>query len=351
MGLIKIPEQSVKFFNDNLSEIFEFGFLAEGPWNKKLSEFVIQTTGSKCAIPTNSNGSGLVALLNIYKQYFGRKIVIIQSNTMYGVKTMVPSGGCQFDGFIECQLDTLMPSLGDVEATIAKYDNQQKNSLIILLSHIGGIVNPDIQAISDLCRQENIVLLEDCAHSFAATLNGKHSGLFGDAGVYSFYSTKAIPAGEGGIVVSNNEDLGKLVSNFGIYDRFEQKMEIGFNNRISEVQALLTYSVVREWKTIFENKREIALCYIKACNELGVPFIAQEQDGQNGNYYKFVIYNEKMPISEYLPGLKTTTSPVYDYSIGVDNPLAKKHDCLPIWYGQEFETTQKVVNELQDSLK
>ena len=351
MGLIKLPEQSVQYFNDNLTEIFESGFLAEGPWNKKLSEFVIQTTGAKCAIPTNSNGAGIVALLNIYKHYFNREMVIIQSNTMYGVKTMVPSGGCRLDGFIECQLETLMPGLNDVKNTIAKYTRRQKSKLIILLTHIGGIVNPDIQAISNLCKQENIVLLEDCAHSFAATLNENHSGLFGDAGIYSFYSTKAIPAGEGGIVVTNNEELGGLVSNFGIYDRFEQKMEIGFNNRISEVQALLTYSVVKEWKYIFENKRKIAEHYIKVCNELGIPFITQDQRGQDGNYYKFTIYSKETPVSQYLPELRTTTSPVYDYSIGVDNPLAELHACLPIWYGQEIEITQKVVEELHNSFE
>ncbi len=351
MGLIKLPEQSIRYFNDNILEIFESGFLAEGPWNKKLSEFVSQITGARCSIPTNSNGAGIVALLNIYKHYFKRDRVIIQSNTMYGVKTMIPSGGCQLDGFIECQLETLMPTLSDVKNTIKKYNKQEKDKLIILLTHIGGIINPDIQDIAHLCKQENIILLEDCAHSFAATLDKKHSGLFGNAGVYSFYSTKAIPAGEGGVVVTNNEELGKLASNFGIYDRFEQKMEIGFNNRISEIQALLTYSVVKEWEYIFDNKRKIAEHYINVCSEIGVPFIAQDQSGQNGNYYKFTVYNKSTPISQYLSELKTKTSPVYDYSIGVNNSLAEFHACLPIWYGQEIEVTEKVVEELYKSFK
>jgi dTDP-4-amino-4,6-dideoxygalactose transaminase len=351
MGLIKLPKQSIQYFQDNIEDIYESGLLAEGPWNKKLSEFVCFTTGATCAIPVNSNGAGIVALLNIYKHYFNRNHVLIQSNTMYGVKTMVPSGGCQLEGFIECQLETLMPDFDDVKTAIEKLDKKQRRGLIILLSHIGGIINPDIQAIADLCKQEDIILLEDCAHSFAATLNKKHSGLFGNAGVYSFYSTKAIPAGEGGMVVTNDEELGKLISNFGIYDRFEQKMEIGFNNRISEMQALLTYSVVKEWEYIFDNKRRIADHYIKVCQGLGIPFISQDQSGQDGNYYKFTVYNKSEPISQYLPELKTTTSPVYDYSIGVNNRLAGFHACLPIWYGQEIEITEKVVDELYESFK
>lgn len=351
MGLVKLPERSVQYFHENIGEIFESGILAEGPWNIKISEFVTKQTRGKIAIPTNSNGAGIVTLLNIYQHYFKRDRVIIQSNTMYGVKTMIPSGGCKLHGFVDCQLDTLMPNLDAVKIAFNKYSKQEKSKLILLLTHIGGIVNPDIQEIAELCEHENIILIEDCAHSFAATLNKKHSGSFGNAGVYSFYATKAIPAGEGGVVVTNNEEIGELVSNFGIYDRFKQKMKIGFNNRLSEIQALLIYSVLREWKYILDNKRKTAECYVNVCNEFGVPFIAQDQNGQDGNYYKFIVYNYHIPISQYLPELKTTTSPVYDYSIGEINPLIEHHACLPIWFGQEIETTEKVVNELHRSFE
>ena len=60
----------------------------------------------------------------------------------------------------------------------------------------------------------------------------------GIAGVYSLYATKAISAGEGGIAITNDSDLAKMLSRFNIYDRFDQKQEIGINFRISEVQAL-----------------------------------------------------------------------------------------------------------------
>lgn len=346
MGMIKLPKESILFYKENIDEIFDSGFLAEGSWNKKIAEFISQMTGAKIAVPTNSNGAGIVSLLTIYRHYFKRKRVLIQSNTMYGVKTMVPSGGCTLDGFISCQLQTLMPSFEDVKSAVSKYDQKEKDELIILLSHIGGIVNPDIVQIAALCKEENIVLIEDCAHSFGATLNGLHSGLFGDAGVYSFYSTKAIPAGEGGVIITNNEEIGQMAIDFSIYDRFNQKLEIGFNNRISEPQALLTYSVLKEWKQIVANKQLIAEKFIKACKNLGVSYISQNENGQDGNYYKFVLYSEDAPVADVFSQLKTKTSPVYDYSIGVENPLADYHLCLPIWYLQEDEVTDRAIEEL-----
>ena len=351
MGMIKLPKNSIDYFKKNLDEIFQSGNLAEGQWNKRLEGFVTDLTGSQVSVATNSNGAGLVALLCAYRYYHNRNLVLIQSNTMYGVKTMVPTGGCDLVGYINCQLETLMPSLRDVKDAIANLDKKDKNQLIILLSHIGGIINPDIEAIAVLCKDENIILLEDCAHSFGATLKDGHSGLFGDAGVYSFYATKAIPAGEGGVVVSDNAELGEMISKFSIYDRFDQKLEIGNNIRISEVQALLSFSVVREWQSIIDNKIKIANQYIEKCLELNIDHINQNKNGQKGNYYKFIILSKEDDISAEMSHLQTTTSKVYDYCLGNTKVITTNHACLPIWYGQSPDVAEKVVKELEESVK
>ena len=346
MGLIKLPDESIDYFKNNLDDIFVSGNLAEGPWNKKLSRFIKNLTGAKEVIPTNSNGAGLVALMSLYRHYHGRTKVLIQSNTMYGVKVMVSAAGCNLFGFVQCRLETLMPSLEDIIKSISELDQKEKNKLVILLSHIGGIVNPDMEGIANLCKDENIILLEDCAHSFGATLYGKHTGLFGDAGVYSFYATKAIPAGEGGVVVTNNKELGDMVSKFAIYDRFDQQLAIGNNIRVSEIQSLLTYSIVKEWQKIIDNKNKMAEQYMEICTTKHIDYIHQKENGQDGNYYKFIIYTPDRPIAEVMPRLKTKTSAVYDYAIGVPNNVADKHSCLPIWYGQDEEVTNQVVAEL-----
>ena len=346
MGLIKIPEESINYFKNNLDEIFASGNMAEGQWNTTISDFIKELTGVKYAIPTNSNGAGMVALISIYRHYYGRNTILIQSNTMYGVKTMVFAGGCKLTGFIDCRIESLMPSLKDVENAISTLNQSEKEKLIILLSHIGGIINPDIEQIANLCKDENIILLEDCAHSFGATLNDKHSGLFGDAGVYSFYATKAIPCGEGGVVVTKQTEIGEMVTKYSIYDRFEQKLEIGNNIRVSEVQALLSLAVIKEYNEIINNKTIMAKIYMEACKEKGIKYISQCEDGQSGNYYKFIIYSEKKPVKEAFSNLKTVTSPVYDYDIGVYNNVANYHACLPIWYNQEHQVVNQVIKEL-----
>ena len=349
MGTIKLPKNSIDFFKSNQNKIFESGKLAEGPWNEQLSEKIKFICNVKNAICVNSNGSGLVALLLIYKEYYGRTDVMIQSNTMYGVKTIAKTAGYNLVDFIDCQLETLMPSFDDLKKAVDNYKGEVKQ-LVILLSDIGGIINPDIEKIAKFCKEKNIILLEDAAHSFGSTLNKKFSGTFGNAGVYSYYSTKAIFAGEGGIVVTDDNNIGNLMKDFIAYDRFKQKMEIGCNIRLPEIQALMIYSVVKEYKEIIKNKFKIAKKYSETCNSCNIKYISQNENSNIGNYYKFTIISPSKNVSDFLPKIKTTTSKVYDYSLGNSKEIPTKHLCLPIWFELEENISDKVIKEIKESL-
>ena len=349
MGTIKLPKNSIDFFKQNQDQIFDSGNLAEGPWNNQLSEKVKSICNVKNAVCVNSNGSGLVALLLIYKEYYGRTNVMIQSNTMYGVKTITKTAGYNLVDIINCRLETLMPSFEDLKEAVDNYKGEI-NQLVILLSDIGGIINPDIQKISKFCKEKNIILLEDAAHSFGSTLNKKFSGTFGNAGVYSYYSTKAIFAGEGGVVVTNDDNIGSLMKDFIVYDRFKQKMQIGCNIRLPELQALMIYAVVKEYKEIITNKFKIAEKYVETCRSLKINYIHQNENSNVGNHYKFTIISPDQVISDFLPKITTTTSKTYDYALGRSTEIPLKHLCLPIWYMLEDNISDNAIKELKESL-
>lgn len=349
MSIIKLPSESIKYFIKNQKQIFRSGNLSEGPWNDFLSKQVSNIANIKNAICFNSNGSGLLSLLLVYKEYFGRNKIMIQSNTMYGVKTITKTAGYNLVDIIDCKLETLMPSFEDIKKSL-KRNKLDLNKLVILLSDIGGNINPDIVKISNFCKKNNIILLEDAAHSFGSRLNNKFAGTFGDAGVFSFFSTKAIFAGEGGIVVTKNNKVASYLKDFIKYDRFKKKMLIGCNFRLSELQALMIVSVVKEYKKILKNKKLLAKKYIELCKKYNLKYISQEGKFNSGNYYKFIIISDKMEISKLLPKLKTTTSKVYEYSLGKDSYISKRHVCLPIWYKLNIKTFNKVKKEISSSL-
>jgi len=191
-------------------------------------------------------------------------------------------------------------------------------------------------------------LVEDCAHSLGSTLNEKHTGTFGDAGVYSLYATKTIPVGEGGIIVTQDKDLYQMLEKYVMYDRFEQKLDIGVNLRMSEINALLSYSVIQETEAIIQNKYQIADKYIKACEEYNWSYINPASGNQRSNLYKFILLSNSDKPEEEFSQITKRTSPVYDYALGSDHQeLVRRHICLPIWYLLEDEIVDSVVSELQ----
>jgi len=126
-------------------------------------------------------------------------------------------------------------------------------------------------------------------------------------------------------------------------------MLIGSNIRPSEIQALLIYSVIKEYKNIIDNKTKIANLYIELCHKYNINYINQNSSSLKGNYYKFVIYNENISISKYLPKLKQLTSNVYDYSLSNQYNIINNHACLPIWYNQDEELTKSVIDQINSS--
>lgn len=342
MGMIQIPKAAEFFFKENLNEIFESGNIAEGAWNERLCKKITDFTKSSGASSFCSNGAGLFTAIKYFEKYQDAKHIFIQSNTMYGMKALAKTSGLTYLGEVDCGLSTLMPSSAQI-IDFLNINNIPKGS-IFLLTHIGGIINPDIEKISKICKERSVILLEDCAHSLGATLNGLHSGLFGDAGVYSLYATKAVPAGEGGLLVSKSKKIIEFSNRFNIYDRFDQSLNLGINFRVSEVQALLSYSVCKHIEEIIENKSEIAKQYKEVLDKKGVEYIDQNKFGHRGNYYKFILNN----VGEVLHDKITLrTSAVYDYALGSDNEsIINKHICLPIWYNLD----QKIIDEVKHQI-
>lgn len=136
----------------------------------------------------------------------------------------------------------------------------------IMLCHLFGMGARDTLLIKKFCKDNKIYLLEDISQSYGATVNKKLVGHFGDICAGSLYSNKIISAGEGGIVLSDNNQLVKkadLYCNlyFGKKDRFVHE-KIGFNYRISGLSAALANSQVNRYKTIIKQRKSLKTKYL-----------------------------------------------------------------------------------------
>ena len=104
--------------------------------------------------------------------------------------------------FVDCNRNDLCMSLDDLKVKIDLY-----RPIAVWVVHIGGHIAFQIEEIAALLRDRGIVLLEDCAHAHGSSWKGKRAGTWGNAGVYSFYATKTVSTGEGGMLVTCDRNL------------------------------------------------------------------------------------------------------------------------------------------------
>jgi len=122
-----------------------------------------------------------------------------------------------------------IPKLVDIDATftMSPDDFERKigpHSKVVLVVHISGLPG-DIEEIARIAKKHNLRVLEDCAQSNGATFKGKPVGTFGDIGIVSFQLNKSITAGEGGMIICDDEHLYKRC--FGIHDLGYARNEVG----------------------------------------------------------------------------------------------------------------------------
>jgi perosamine synthetase len=160
------------------------------------------------------------------------KAVLCPSNTFMATPLAILAAGGR-PVFVDCSRDDLCASLRDIEAKLHRHRPKA-----VLLVHIGGHVAFEVQEIADLCAAEGVFLIEDCAHAHGAQWDGRRPGTWGDAGVYSFYATKTVSTGEGGVLVSRRDDVLEFARAYRNYGKPDHSVA-GLNFRMSEFTAAL----------------------------------------------------------------------------------------------------------------
>ena len=147
-----------------------------------------------------------------------------------------------------------------------------KNTVGIAAMHFNG-VPCDIETIMELANRHNLYVIEDCAISLGAKVNGRPIGSFGNAGVFSFHPVKQITTGEGGMIVLNDQsfyDDLKLERAFGVDRTFGERKQagiydvplLGFNYRMAEIPAAMGVKQIEKFDGL-ENKRKHNFEYLK----------------------------------------------------------------------------------------
>lgn len=143
-------------------------------------------------------------------------------------------------GLIPVYADVSEEYFGVTLESVKKMYTENVSAVIVV--HWGGFVNREIFAIKEFCKEKDIYLIEDCAQVFPCSIEGKRVGTIGDAGTFSFQTSKIVHCGEGGLITTNSADIARkceVVLNWGLsFEGVERNFEIPSSNfRMSAIQC------------------------------------------------------------------------------------------------------------------
>jgi perosamine synthetase len=247
--------------------------------------------------------------------------VLCPSNTFMATPLAAVHAGASV-AFVDCRRDDLCVSFEDFEAKVARH--RPRAAIVV---HIGGHIAFDIERIAALCRAEGVFLIEDCAHAHGASWNGRRPGTWGDAGLWSFYATKTVSTGEGGMLVSPHPELLEFARAFRNYGKPDHVVA-GLNFRLSEFTAALGLVQTERMAEIVAWKNAAARRWLDPAH----PGRLRLPDGMVSGLYKYVVFDP----------IERSTGKVYDapchrimgHADDLPNTdwVAGHHWCVPLYY-------------------
>src|SRR2546430_2327951 len=279
---VTIPREDIPELLRNYRDILESGRLTLGPYTQEFELAWSKWLGRRYSVAVNSGTSALEIILRCLN--VAGRTVLIPTNTFFATPAAALHAGAKVR-FVDVVKHLMVD-----EVAVERALNSDIAALIVV--HIGGYVHPEIRRLADMCSERGVPLVEDAAHAHGSSLGSNLAGTFSAASAFSFFPTKLMTTGEGGIIATDDEgidqkartlrDQGKARENANFH------VELGYNWRMSELNAALGISQLRRLDGFIEHRRRAAERYLTGLRGVNgvipMPGIA----GLHPNYYKYV---------------------------------------------------------------
>jgi dTDP-4-amino-4,6-dideoxygalactose transaminase len=166
----------------------------------------------------------------------------------------------------------------------------------------------DLESLLAIARDFNIVLVEDAAESLGSYYKGQHTGTFGLLGTLSFNGNKTITCGGGGVIITNNEKLGKLGKHLTTQAKVPHRWDfvhdhIGYNYRMPNINAALACAQLEQIEAFIENKRELSSAYEQFFEEKNIEFISEPKTARSNYWLNAILLKDLEERNEALANL------------------------------------------------
>jgi dTDP-4-amino-4,6-dideoxygalactose transaminase len=260
------------------------GQLAAGTEVRRLEDEFADFCGTAHAVATNNGTTALHAALEACGIGEGDRVITTPFSFIATANAIHHCGATPVFADIDPETYTLDPEA--VERTIDRFDG---NVEAVLVVHLYGLP-ADMDRLAELCEAHDLLLVEDAAQAHGAAVDGRRVGSIGDAGCFSFYPTKNMTTGEGGMVVTDREDVARRAARLVDHGRTDDAThtEVGYNYRMTEIAAAIGRIQLERLPEFTDARREHASRLAPAVDEsgLGTPI---EPDGRTHVYHQFTV--------------------------------------------------------------
>lgn len=326
MQIVTFPTALVEAHIADVRRLMTSGNVAEGRYYREAAR---EYVAGRSSIPVTSGGAAIYSLLAHRKYTEGRRFALIQSNTMRALYT-VPSLLDMRPIVVDSSYEDFM-AMSPVALARALSDDDTRRHGVVVYSVIGGYLAPSFATIAEMCRKADVPLIVDAAHGHYLP------GLVAEADVdiaYSYYATKILPSGEGGLISTASDATHTWLRRFLMYDRFENQLAVGLNLRAGELTAALIHRLMTDPSMVdhFKTARiEVADRWVALCKKHGVRCLDPKQ-AADYNGYKVIVLDPHEEVARL--GTELTehapTSPVFGTDVR-GKPTALPHWCPPTY--------------------
>jgi len=279
---------------DEVVTSLKSGWLGTGPKVHKFEEMFKEYKGVKYAMALNSCTAALHLSMLAIGIKPGNEVILPSMTFASTANAVIHAGGKPI--LVDCEKDTMNMDPEDIERQIAP-----KTKAIIPVYFAGRPCNMD--RIVDIANKHNLKIVEDAAHAIEAEYNGKKTGTFGDIGCFSFYVTKNIITGEGGMAITNVEEYANKIKRLSFHGirkdklhsssdkkyKHYQVIDKGFKLTMMDIQAAIGIHQLPRVEKYWERRKEIWERYNEAFKDLPVFIPAPIPNGVKHSYHLYTL--------------------------------------------------------------
>jgi len=313
-------------------DVLSSGLLSQGEKTAQFEERFAKYIGTDYAVATNNGTTALFLALNALNI---NGEVLLPSFTFIASASSVLFNNAK-PVFVDIDSKTFNMDARDLEKKITN------KTEAIMPVHLYGQAC-DMDAIREIAKKHNLKIIEDACQAHGAEYKGKKAGSMGDSAAFSFYPTKNMTTGEGGIVTTNDSKIAetmRLFRNHGQAKRYVHNT-LGYNFRMTDIQAAMGIEQLKKLDSFNEKRISNARYYNKRLRNVEIPFVAENTKHV---YHQYTLKSESRDsLAERLgennigygiyypiPAHMQQVMSAYRTSLPVTEELCKKVISLPI---------------------